>query len=95
MRGNRSDVHVKILVSCLHVVLPSFDWGGVVSRAFVREDVQVPEIEILEFQAFVGSSDSAMHQAANLPELLRWAQDRGRGFVQIRDRVGVLLAEVG
>jgi hypothetical protein len=65
------------------------------SRAFVREDVQVPEVEILEFQAFVGSSDSPTHQAETLPELLRWARNRGRGFVQVRDRAGVLLAEVG
>ena len=65
------------------------------SRAFVREDVQVPEMVILGFQAFVGSSDSPTHQADDLPELLRWALDRGRGFVQIRDRAGVLLAEVG
>ena len=65
------------------------------SRAFVREDVQVPEMVILEFQAFVGSIDLPMHQADNLPELLRWARDRGRGFLQIRDRAGVLLAEVG
>jgi hypothetical protein len=64
------------------------------SRAFVREDVQVPEVEILEFQAFVGSSDSPTHQTDNLPELLLWARDRGRGFVQVRDRSGVLLAEV-
>jgi hypothetical protein len=95
MRGNRSDVDVKIVVSCLHDVPPSFDWGEVMSRAFVREDVQVPEIEILEFQAFVGSSDAATHQAETLPELLRWARDRARGFVQVRDRSGVLLAEVG
>jgi hypothetical protein len=65
------------------------------SRAFMREDVQVPEVEILEFQAFVGSSDLPTHQAESLPELLRWAQDRGRGFVQVRDRSGVLLGEVG
>jgi hypothetical protein len=66
------------------------------SRAFVREDVQVPEVEILEFQAFLGSDmDLPTHQADNLPELLRWARDRGRGFVQVRDRAGVLLAEVG
>jgi hypothetical protein len=65
------------------------------SRAFVREDVQVPEIEILEFHAFVGSSDSPTHQAAGLLKLLCWARDRGRGFVQVRDRSGVLLAEVG
>jgi hypothetical protein len=93
MPGSRSDV--KILVSCLHDVPPSFDWGEVMSRAFVREDVQVPEVEIFEFQAFMGSSDLPTHQAVNLPELLRWAQDRGRGFVQVRDRAGVLLAEVG
>jgi hypothetical protein len=66
------------------------------SRAFVREDVQVPEIEILEFQAFLGlDADAPTHQAENLPELLRWARDRGRGFVQVRDHAGVLLAEVG
>jgi hypothetical protein len=65
------------------------------SRAFVREDVQVPEVEVLEFQAFVGSSDAPTHQADDLLELLRWARDRGRGFVQVRDRAGVLLAEVG
>jgi hypothetical protein len=65
------------------------------SRAFVREDVQVPEVEILEFQAFVGSSDLPTHQTDNFPELLRWARDRGRGFVQVRDQSGVLLAEVG
>ncbi len=65
------------------------------SRAFVREDVSVPEIEILEFQAFIGSSDAPTHQAKSLPELLLWARDRGRGFVQVRDRAGVLLAEVG
>ena len=65
------------------------------SRAFVREDVQVPEVETLEFQAFVGASDLPTHQAAKLIELLHWARDRGRGFVQIRDRAGVLLAEVG
>jgi hypothetical protein len=65
------------------------------SRAFVREDVQVPEIEILEFQGFVGSSDLPTHQAADLLELVWWARDRGRGFVQVRDRAGVLLAEVG
>jgi hypothetical protein len=65
------------------------------SRAFVREDVQVPEIEILEFQAFVGlDADASTHQTDNLPELLLWARDRGRGFVQVRDRSGVLLAEV-
>jgi hypothetical protein len=66
------------------------------SRAFVREDVQVPEVEILEFQAFVGlDAVFPTYQADTLPELLRWARDRGRGFVQVRDRVGVLLAEVG
>jgi hypothetical protein len=65
------------------------------SRAFVREDVNIPEVEILEYQAFVGAGDSPIHQAENLPELLRWAQDRGRGFVQVRDHAGVLLAEVG
>jgi hypothetical protein len=48
----------------------------------MREDVQVPEIKILEFQAFVGlNADSPTHQADNLPELLRWARDRGRSFV--------------
>ena len=65
------------------------------SRAFVREDVPVSEIVIFGFQAFLGSSDLPTYQADNLPELLRWAQDRGRGFVQVRDRAGVLLAEVG
>jgi hypothetical protein len=65
------------------------------SRAFIREDVQVPEVEILEFQAFVGSSDLPTHQATDLLELVWWARDRGRGFVQVRDRSGVLLAEVG
>jgi hypothetical protein len=66
------------------------------SRAFVREDVQVPEVEILEFQAFLGSDvDSPTHQADNLPELLHWARGRGRVFMQVRDRTGVLLAEVG
>jgi hypothetical protein len=65
------------------------------SRAFVREDVQVPEVEILEFQAFIGSSDLPTHQVADLLELVCWARDRGRGFVQLRDRAGVLLAEVG
>jgi hypothetical protein len=65
------------------------------SRAFVREDVQVPEVEILEFQAFIGSNDAATQRAENLPELLRWARDRRRSFVQVRDRAGVLLAEVG
>jgi hypothetical protein len=65
------------------------------SRAFVREDVQVPEVEILEFQAFVGSSDSPTHQASDLLELLCWARGRGRVFMQVRDRTGVLLAEVG
>jgi hypothetical protein len=51
------------------------------SRAFVREDGQVPEVEILEFQAFVGLSDLPTHQAVDLPELVWWARDRGRGFV--------------
>ena len=96
MSGNRVDFHVKILVSCFHDVPPNFDWVGLMSRAFVREDVQVPEIEILEFQAFVGlDADAPTHQAESLPELLSWARDRGRGFVQVRDRTGVLLAEVG
>jgi hypothetical protein len=35
------------------------------------------------------------HQATDLLELVWWARDRGRGFVQVRDRSGVLLAEVG
>jgi hypothetical protein len=31
------------------------------SRAFVREDVNIPEVEILEYQAFVGAGDSPIH----------------------------------
>jgi hypothetical protein len=65
------------------------------SRAFEREDVQVPEVEHLEFQAFVGSSDLSTHQAVDLPEPVCWARDRGRVFVQVRGRSGVLLAEIG
>jgi hypothetical protein len=65
------------------------------SRAAGREDVQVPEVEDLEFQAFVGSSDLPTHQAVDLPELVCWARDRGRGFVQVCGRSGVLLAEIG
>ena len=62
----------------------------------MREDVQVPEIEILEFQAFVGlDADAPTHQAESLPELLSWARNHAHGFVQVRDRTGVLLAEVG
>jgi hypothetical protein len=66
------------------------------SHAFVREAVCAPEIEILEVQTFVGSAAEApTHLAQSLPELLRWPRDCGRGFVQVRDRAGVLLAEVG
>jgi hypothetical protein len=66
------------------------------SRAFVREDVSVPEVEHLEFRAFLGDeTDEPTHQLDDLNQLLRWAVDRGRGFVRVRDRAGVLLAEVG
>ena len=69
------------------------------SRAFVKEDVDVPEPEkVCEFRAYSGRSrfeiePNVVYSSDNLTDVLRWAEGQ-LGYYQIRDNVGRMLAEV-
>jgi hypothetical protein len=69
------------------------------SRAFVKEDVDVPEAEkIYEFRVYSGTSrfeiePVVVYSSNNLTDVLRWAEGQ-LGYYQIRDAVGKMLAEV-
>jgi hypothetical protein len=70
-----------------------------VSRAFIKEDVDVPEPEkIYEFRVYWGTSrfelePAVVYSSSNLAEVLRWAEGQ-LGYYQIRDAAGKILAEV-
>jgi hypothetical protein len=69
------------------------------SRAFVKEDVDVPEPEkIYEFRVYWGTSrfeidPSVVYSSPDLADVLRWAEGQ-LGYYQIRDAAGTMLAEV-
>jgi hypothetical protein len=69
------------------------------SRAFVKEDVEVPEPEkIYEFRVYRGMSrfniePAVVYSSPDLSEVLRWAEGQ-LGYYQIRDGAGKMLAEV-
>ncbi len=69
------------------------------SRAFIKEDVDVPEPEkIYEFRVFSGRSrfelePKVLFSSDHLAQVLRWAEGQ-LGYYQIRDATGKMLAEV-
>lgn len=69
------------------------------SRAFVKEDVDLPEAEkVYEFRAYSGRSrfeieHRVLYSSDNLADVLRWAEGQ-LGYYQIRDAGGRMLAEV-
>jgi hypothetical protein len=69
------------------------------SRAFVKEDVDVPDAEkIFEFRAYRGMSrfdidTGVVYSSPDLADVLRWAEGQ-LGYYQIRDAAGTMLAEV-
>jgi hypothetical protein len=69
------------------------------SRAFVKEDVDVPEPEkIYEFRAYWGMSrfeiePAVVYSSPDLADVLRWAEGQ-LGYYQVRDATGTMLAEI-
>jgi hypothetical protein len=69
------------------------------SRAFIKEDVDVPEPKkIYGFRAYWGTGrfeiePVVVYSSPNLADVLRWAEGQ-RGYYQIRDAAGTMLAEV-
>ncbi len=69
------------------------------SRAFIKEDVDVPEAEkVYEFRAYQGMSRfdidmSVVYSSNDLSDVLSWAEEQ-LGYYQIRDSAGAMLAEV-
>jgi hypothetical protein len=69
------------------------------SRAFVKEDVDVPEPEqVYEFRAYWGTGrfelePVVVYSSPYLTDVLRWAEGQ-LGYYQIRDSAGKMLAEV-
>jgi hypothetical protein len=69
------------------------------SRAFVKEDVELPEAEkVYEFRVYSGRSrfeieHRVLFSSDNLSEVLRWAEGQ-LGYYQVRDASGSVLAEV-
>jgi hypothetical protein len=69
------------------------------SRAFVKEDVDLPEAEkFCEFRAYSGKSrfevePSVLFSSNDLGTVLSWAEGQ-LGYYQVRDAAGKMLAEV-
>jgi hypothetical protein len=69
------------------------------SRAFVKEDVDLPEAErVYEYRAYSGKSrfeiePGVLFSSNNLVEVLSWAEGQ-LGYYQVRDAAGKMLAEV-
>lgn len=67
------------------------------SRAFVKEDVDLPEAEkIYEFRVFAGRSrfeiePVVVYSSDHLAQVLRWAKGQ-LGYYQIRGSAGKMLA---
>lgn len=70
------------------------------SRAFVKEDNQTPELEKAgEFRALWGLSRSQIEaeikfSSDDLMEVIRWARSRIGGFYLLLDATGTILGEV-
>jgi hypothetical protein len=71
------------------------------SRAFVKEDNQTPELEKSgEFRALWGLSRSQIEldvkfSSDDLMEVIKWARSRIGGFYLLLDAAGTILGEVG
>jgi hypothetical protein len=71
------------------------------SRAFVKEDNQTPELEKSgEFRALWGLSRSQIEldvkfSSDDLMEVIKWARSRIGGFYLLLDATGTILGEVG
>jgi hypothetical protein len=69
------------------------------SRAFIKEDASPPEAEkIYEFRVYWGSGRFAIepvvvYSSDDLFDVLNWAEYQ-RGYFQIRNSKGIMLAEV-
>lgn len=69
------------------------------SRAFIKEDVDVPEPEkVYEFRVYAGRSrfeiePTVVYSSNDLSEVLSWAEGQ-LGYYQVRDSSGKMLAEV-
>ena len=94
-------MRVKGLLFCVikRLELRFFAKVHSVSRAFIKEDVDVPEPQkVYEFRAYVGRSRFELElvvvfSSDYLPDVLRWGQGQ-LGYYQIRDSAGKMLAEV-
>ena len=70
------------------------------SRAFIKEDDQTPELEKAgEFRALWGLSRSQIEidikfSSDDLMEVIKWARSRVGGFYLLIDAVGTILGEV-
>jgi hypothetical protein len=68
------------------------------SRAFIKEDFETPDQQLLEFRLFRGRSrfdfdPDPVYSSDDLIEALRVLK-RERSYAQLRDSSGVLLLEV-
>ena len=69
------------------------------SRAFIKEDIQIPEAEKLqEFRVYWGLARhklemDVVYSSDDLLDALQWAQMQ-KGYYQIRDSVGKMLVEL-
>jgi hypothetical protein len=70
------------------------------SRAFIKEDNQIPELERAgEFRALWGLSRSQIEldvkfSSDDLMEVIKWARSRIGGFYLLLDAAGTILGEV-
>jgi hypothetical protein len=70
-----------------------------VSRAFIKEDVDLPEAEkVYEFRAYSGKSrfeiePGVLFSSNDFGAVLSWAEGQ-LGYYQVRDAAGKMLAEV-
>jgi hypothetical protein len=70
-----------------------------VSRAFIKEDAAPPETAVLgRYRVYWGLSRHdidilVVHSSDDLLDVLQWAQHQ-RGYHQIRDHAGKMLAEI-
>ncbi len=70
------------------------------SRAFIKEDNQAPELEKAgEFRALWGLSRSEIeleikYSSDNLMDVIKWARSRIGGFYLLIDAAGKILGEV-
>jgi hypothetical protein len=71
------------------------------SRAFVKEDNQTPELEkVGEYRAYWGLSRSDIESeikfsSNNLLEVIKWVREKTNGFYLLIDANGTVMGEVG